>query len=267
MTLDYSLTFSIGGMPKTGKTTFAIKFPYAFIIDFASVNMGMAHAEIINAGKYGESHFSVREYFKKFSKDPDVEMQKRYRFVKTWDEFMKAIDDARKYKSDLEKEAEKSGKKMNVPWLVLDDSYRWRVFTVLRWLELQKDKTRKSGKDIKWPAEAEWGLVSQLMTDLLTELKNEFHIVLTHRMKDEYIKNVATGEIVLQAYPGGIHYTGDVTMEVAKEETDGKKKKRVYNVIWNRFEDDCSDEAVIKIDEDISPIEMLYKLHVPEEYI
>lgn len=267
-TLDYPLTVSIAGLPKTGKTTFAAKFPNAFIVDFAPVNMGLAHCEILSDRKYGESHFSVKEYFKKFTDDPEAEMQKRYRFVKNWKEFLQAIEDAKAYKKAIYDEAEKTGKEPGAVWLVLDDSYRWRGFTVLRWIELQQGKKRKSsGADIMWPAEAEWGLVSQLMSEIMIEMHSEFHLAITHRMKDEYIKNKATGDLVLQDFPGGIRYTGDITLEVAKEEDEKGKKKRVYKIIWNRFEDDCADDAIVRIDEDISPIEMLLELHTPEEYL
>jgi len=230
--------------------------------------MGMAHAEVLSERQFGESHFSVREQFRRFTKDPEGEMKKRYRFVKTWDEFLAAIEDAKAYKAELEEEAKKAGKELGGVWLVLDDSYRWRVFAVLRWLELQSGKTRKSGKDIKWPAEAEWGLVSQLMTDTMNILHNDFNLVLIHRMKDEYIKNVATGETIIQAFPGGINYTGDITIEVAKEDKEGTgKKRRVYKVIWNRFEDDCSEESTTRIEEDVSPIELMLMLKTPGEYI
>ena len=262
------LVVSIGSKPKGGKTTFAAKFPHAFIIDFASVNMGLAHDEVLEYGDVGEAHFSVQKYFATFAKDPDAEMAKRYRYVTSWAQFLKAIEDAKAWKAEVEEKAKAKGKPCGRTWLVLDDSYRWRVFAVLRWIELQQGKARKkSGREIEWPAEQEWGLVTQLMTDTLNVLKVDFNLAIIHRLKDEYIKGTQTGETVLMAYPSGIDYIGDITLQIEKETLDTGKRRRYIKVIWNRFEDDCCDNPILEIKDRIEPLDVLKALQTPTSYI
>lgn len=266
--MKYPLVVSVCGEPKAGKTTFAARFPNSFIIDFCAVSMGMAHAEVLKFSDVGESHFSIYKEFQRISKDADAEIAKRYRFVNNWKEFLDAIEAAKQFKKNLNDTEEKEGKKPSKVWLVIDDSYRWRVFAVLKWIELQFGKTRKaSGKDITWPSKQEWGLVSQLMIDTLNTLKMDFNIILIHRMKDEYIRDVPTGNVIAQSYPSGIDSTGDALIEVAKEIDADGKRHRFLRIIFNRFDDDCAENPTTEIRDTMNPIEVLKKLNVPRAYI
>jgi len=237
--IQYPLLGSIWGMTKTGKSTLAATFPNAFVIDFAQVAMSYGHAEILPQRSVGEAYFSVR-------KVTGFDIQQQYRYVKTWDEFKLALQDAQMYAESLKSEPAKAGK----CWLVLDDSYRWRVFALLEYIRQNKRK---------WPIQQEWGRITQAMQSDVNEIQNFANLLIVHRM----VKDFDTGQPVAQIMPSGIDFVGDFAGELALCEKDGKRQ-RVFRVVGNRHDDECSDTYCREV---VSPdgLNVLMSLRVPPE--
>ena len=253
--LRTSIVLSLWGKPKQGKTHYAASHPRSFVIDFANVAMGLRKIEVLHNPNQteGEAYFTVNKVLK-----PD-QMVKRYRYVSDYNQFEEAIKAALEWKTEVVKEALAAGKKPGAVWLVIDDTARWRAFSVLNWMKLREGKTRKGGGKYDWPVKEEWGQVTQEMIDKLNELKAHFNVILIHRMKKDY----ESGEWDSMVYPGGSDYTSPISMEIYIEiDPISGKKFRYVKVKDCSYFDPCAPDTIDTF-KNPDPINVLMQIGMP----
>jgi len=239
------LLFCLWGKTKLGKSTFASKFPNSFIVDFIPAALGVQRV-VVSDRTEGEAAHAVQKVL-------GDDMFQRYRFVRNWDEFLDAVNYARTMR-----------KNMNGPaWFIIDDSARWRAAALVSYL----NGNNMSGKIKKWPIQAEWGQITQMLQASINDIQdNGFNVLVINRMKRS---EESEDSFVPLLYPNGIDYAADVSVEMEEARSeDGTRFLRMI-IYGNRFQYIFDEGYVEYIDIEkggIEPVDFMKKISVPEEY-
>jgi hypothetical protein len=257
----YPLLLSIYGEPKRGKTYFVANLPNVVIIDFPPAKFGYRTLTIDpialkrTVGEGFRSLFTLERQednsFRAVPKISGFDFQNQYHFVKSWEDFQMAVEEARLYKDTL---PEGSG---NV-WVVIDDTHRWRAMEVMRW----KEDKKLNPKGNEWPAQNDFGVITQAMNAEITELQQDFNVCLVHRLTTDF----KTGEPKAQFYPPGVEYVSDLVMKIDIMRPKDGKPKQVVTIDYNGhvFECDPSYNDCKEI-EDPTPEDVLITAQIPKE--
>jgi hypothetical protein len=199
---------SLSGDPKQGKTYFGASLPNAVVIDFPPAKFGYRTLTIdpiaLNrtVGEGFRSLLSPSRQNGELTWVPKIagfDFYNQYHFVKSWEEFQGAVEQARGYKDSLPKDSGKT-------WIVIDDTYRWRAMEVMRW----KDDKKLNPKGNDWPAQNDFGVITQAMHTEITELQQDFNVCLINRLTTDF----KSGEPKAQFYPPGIEYVSDLVIKI-----------------------------------------------------
>jgi hypothetical protein len=250
----YPLLLSLYGPTKLGKTYFGASMPQAVLIDFPPARFGFRSVEIDKIALMRSVGEGFRSIFKPVKKDGQVnwvpkiegfDYKKQYFFPKTYDEFQIALDKAKCF-------AEETDPSNGKVWVVLDDSYRWRALETLNFIE-------KSPKH-QYPAQADFGKITQSMQSQITAIQNFANVLVIHRMA----KDFNTGIMEPLIYPTNCEYVSDASLEVTKEIRDSHPVQIVkIHSNGHCFECTCKDYVSEVLEPD--PVGVLAALRIPKE--
>lgn len=236
------------GASKIGKSHLAARFVKELdgvFLDYAGIQQ--YKPKVTEAPRYDVSHLSRGEAYTACL-NAGIDIDKQYRFVKSWDDLEAAIEYARIYRDDLSK---KENKRI---WLIFDDTNLWR------WHEAMHASKVSGNKSI---TKVDWGQATTNMVLRVRNLECEFNLLFVNQMGDKYKNGENTGELIGKFYPTGIEYALDVVGELWIDE-EKKPKVQHFNVKANRSSWLCADDYI----EDIinpQPKEMLRLMNISED--
>ena len=249
----YPLLVSIQGDTKQGKTFFGASFPNAVILDFAGAKMGFSKIvpdPIASKRTVGEGFRSLFKPVRKeggqvswIPKIPGFDYTMQYCYIKSQEQFQTAIEKAKMFRDGL---PEGSGK----VWIVIDDTTRWRATEVLYWIDMNKKK---------FPIKEQWGQITQTMQSELTEMQNDFNVLLIHKTGRDF----DTGLPVALTYPSNAEFVSDCNLEICVLQKDGKQRQCI-KVLSNGHQFRCDNDYCSEI-LDPEPMAVLSSLRIPRE--
>lgn len=245
VSFERPLKIGICGATKIGKSHLAARFVKELdgvFLDFAGIQQHKP--KVTEAPRYDVSHLSRGEAYTACL-NAGIDIDKQYRFIKSWDDLEAAIEYARIYRDDLSK---KENKRI---WIIFDDSSLWRWHEAIHASKVEGNKSITKNN---------WMSATSAMTLRVRTLECEFNLFFVNQMTDEYQGGENTGKKIGKFYPNGIEYALDV---VGRLWIDDSKKPRIqhFEVMANRASWLCSDDYV----EDIiipQPKEMLELMKV-----
>ena len=216
------------GEPKVGKSHLGAMFVKEFdgmFLDFARITQSGGWT-----GKTPEYHTARIGTGEAYTacKNVGIDMEKQYRFIKSWDDLDFAIECAREYR---DKESKKENGRI---WLVVDDTKWWRF------MRAQKESQLAGHKSI---SKDDWKGATTGLTLQITDLEAEFNLLYVSQMGNEWVSGESTGERSGAWYPSGVEYIYDAVMEYW---TDKSKKPYTprMKVIANRAVWVCNPEYI-----------------------
>lgn len=241
------------GPTKVGKSHLAAMFVKkfdGFYLDMAKVQ------QISSMSKGGSSpKYSVAQVGDAGVAAENVGLtEENYRFIRTWEDFLFAVEEAKSYRDDVSK---KINKKI---WVVIDDTTNWR------WLCAYNAMIQNGHKSLSQP---DWSLATMTMSSAFQDLEGNFNVILINQMKDAYENDIATGKKAPSFYPANLDYICDATLsyEIATKE-DGSRYPilRIDSMknIWICSKD-RPDSIIFDDPSTIGPEKILEALKYPKE--
>ena len=204
------ISLSVYAPPKFGKSHLMDLFVKEFdglVIDFAKVNRVVA-PKVANGPKprYELVTDSLRNVgdaytaFEHVGLDPVTQ----YRYIKSWEDFMFVIEEAKIYRD--------SSKKTNQRiWIVLDDTTNMRWQNVLWTLQQTKHST---------PSTADWTMSNLEMLSAYSILDANFNTIYVNQVKEEYVDDKATGNLIGEFYPKNLGHIVDCSLNYTSKVDD-----------------------------------------------
>ena len=228
-----NLLVSISGLPKTGKTTLAHSFPKPLHLDFARVSMSFRKLQVYKE-EYGEGYDPIWKLY-----NNDKEFNEHYKYIREWKDVYPILED------------------FEGGTIVLDDSYRTRGLCA------QNLMVRKK---IEFPAQQDWGIITQELDSIITDMKTRANVVVINQMSK---RTERTGDSIIQYVeprylPSDLPYMADISLSLDIRHKS-KKTVRIASVNNNRFLDPAGNEWVEEV-EDPSYLKLLALLKVPKRY-
>lgn len=221
------LRLAICGLPKTGKSFLGASFVKEFdgiVFDFAGVSQTRPDQKSkveywVSDSEYGDAYWSCNTV--------GINLDKQYRLIKSWDEFVKTVDYAKAYSKDVKK----SNKRI---WIVLDDTMMWRWHAAIHASKVS---------DHKSIVKDDWGQATTNMTTIMRVLESQFNLLFLNQKRARYVGEEDTGEIIPAWFPPSLPYAADILGELWKEE-DKCPNVQHLNVIANRFNWSCGSDYI-----------------------
>lgn len=208
------ISLSVYAPPKFGKSHFADMFVDKFdgmVFDFAKVNRVVA-PKVANGPKpryelVVDGLRNVGDAYTAF-KHVGLNPVTQYRYIKSWDEFMFAIEEAKMYRD--------SSKKANRRvWVVIDDTTNMRWQNVLWTLNQTKHTS---------PSTADWTMSNLEMLSAYSILDANFNTIYVNQVKDEYVDDKPTGNLIGEFYPKNLGHIVDVSLNyTSKLDEEGEE--------------------------------------------
>ena len=249
------------GIPKIGKSHLAAQFVKEFdglYIDFAKVNQISPMSKGGPSPVYdvaGNGPINSGDAYTAAAEHVGVKPQ-QYMFIRSWDEFMMAIEVAKSYRDE-------STKKNKRIWIVIDDTTNFRWQCALWCLEQTGHKSL---------ATSDWAMCTMALSSAFQTLESNFNTIYVNQVKELYVNDQATGEYVGAFYPANMEHIVDATLEYTYgEDENGEypmlKIKSLKNK-W-RFERKATEQIPKSIEfknpETLSPSMILEALKFDKE--
>ena len=230
-----NLLVSISGLPKTGKTTLAHSFPKPLHLDFSRVSMSFRRLQV-HKEEYGEGYDPIWKLY-----NNDKEFNQHYKYIKEWKDVYPILDE------------------FNGDTLILDDSYRTRGLCAQN---LMKEKK------IEFPSQKEWGIITQELDSVITDMKAKANVVVINQMskRTEKIGDSIIQYIEPRYLPSDLPYMADVSLSLdLRNNKKDKKMRRIASINNNRFLDPAGNKWVEEV-ENPTYLKLLALLKVPKRY-
>jgi hypothetical protein len=179
----------------------------------------------------------------------------QYRFIKTWEEFMEAIEYAKMYRDGMQKENHRI-------WVVIDDT------TNMRWQGAYYAMVQNKHTSMSQP---DWTSCSMLMSSVFQTLESNFNCIFVNQVKEGYDKekDAATGIKEPSYFPSNLEHIVDATMEyvIVEEEKDKYPVLKIKSMknMWV-CRKDVPESIVFRDPDTLSPDTILRALKFDEAY-
>lgn len=220
--------WGICGGPKVGKSHMGaatVKKYDGVIMDFAGITQTKpeqrAKAQYwVSDAMYGDAYTSCQHV--------GIDLDKQYRYIRSWQEFLEAVDYIKKYKTTKE-----NGR----VWMVIDDTFMWRFHCAIY---VQEQAGHQA------IIQDDWIQAGTVMNGVLRYLESKFNLLLLNQMKEEWVAGQATGKLTPAWYPTNQPYAFDLLTHLVKDEAVQPNVQHM-EVIANRWNWSCVDGYVYDI--------------------
>lgn len=197
-----ALSVGLCGEPKTGKSHLAARFCKEF---------GGVYCDFSRMFMQGGLNGKTPEYISVIDSDGIIDtgeaypaclsvgldIANQYKVINNWTDFQNAVEFARLYKDSLGKQR---------IWFILDDMQGVRWHKVI---QIAKEAKHKSvSKD-------DWKVATTDIKLLISNLSQEFNLLMINQMGDEYKEGETSGERKPYWYPSGAEYLYDVLFNIS----------------------------------------------------